>query len=184
LKLRLFFALWPDDPVRDALVAAARPLASACSGRPVAPRNYHLTLAFLGGVDGARLEPVRDAASAVRAEPFELVMDTHGHWAGPRVAWLGASRPPAAAAMLAGRLWDALEPLGFAREQRPFRPHLTVLRKCRTCEWAGPVARVCWPVRDFVLVKSETLPSGPSYEVLDRWAFAQERLQPRLADRD
>jgi RNA 2',3'-cyclic 3'-phosphodiesterase len=169
LKLRLFFALWPDDPVRDALVAAARPLAAACAGRPVAPRNYHLTLVFLGGVEHARLEAIREAASGVAADSFELVMDSHGHWAAPRVAWLGASRPPAAAPALAGALWDGLEPLGFAREQRPFRPHLTVLRKCRACEWPGRVAQVCWPVRDFVLVKSETRPAGPEYEILARW---------------
>jgi 2'-5' RNA ligase len=46
-----------------------------------------------------------------------------------------------------------------------------VLRKCRACDWAGPVARVCWPVRDFVLVKSETRPAGPEYEVLARWGL-------------
>jgi 2'-5' RNA ligase len=169
LRLRLFFALWPDAPVRDALGEAARPMLEACRGRRVAQRNYHLTLAFLGGVPAARLDALRTAAGAVRAAPFDLVMDCHGHWPEARVAWLGCRRIPAAAPALAQGLWAALEPLGFPPDPRPFRPHLTVLRACRACDWPGPLAPVTWPVRDFVLVRSETLPAGPVYEVVDRW---------------
>jgi RNA 2',3'-cyclic 3'-phosphodiesterase len=171
LRFRLFFALWPDEPVRDALGAAARPLLEACRGRRVAKRNYHLTLAFLGGVPATRLDELRAAAATVRADAFELSMDCHGHWAGPRVAWLGCRRPPPAADGLAQALWGVLEPLGFRPDKRPFRPHLTVLRGCRSCDWAGPVEPVSWPVREFVLVRSETLPAGPVYHVIDRWAL-------------
>jgi RNA 2',3'-cyclic 3'-phosphodiesterase len=171
LKLRLFFALWPADPVRDALAAAAAPLLETCRGRRVPKRNYHLTLAFLGGVAAGRLDDVRAAAATAAAAPFTLCMDCHGHWPGPRVAWLGCRRPPDAADRLARALWAALEPLGFRPDPRPFRPHLTVLRGCRACDWAGPVAPVAWPVDDFVLVKSgsDTSFPGPHYEVLDRW---------------
>lgn len=169
MSLRLFFALWPDAPVRDALAAAAAPLLQACRGRRVPKRNYHLTLAFLGGVPEQRLDGIRVAAAGVAAEPFELRIDCHGYWAGPRVAWLGARQPPAAADGLAQALWGALAPLDFQPDPRPFRPHLTVLRGCARCDWPGPVAAVDWPVRDFVLVRSVTLPAGPQYEVLDRW---------------
>lgn len=174
MKLRLFFALWPADPVRDALAAAAAPLLEACRGRRIPQRNYHLTLAFLGGVPAGRLEAVRAAAATVEAEAFALSMDCHGHWRGPRVAWLGCRRSPEAADGLARALWAALEPLGFRPDPRPFRPHLTVLRGCRACDWPGPVAPVPWPVDEFVLVQSkisgsETSFPGPRYEVLDRW---------------
>jgi RNA 2',3'-cyclic 3'-phosphodiesterase len=168
LRLRLFFALWPDDPVRNALAAAAAPLLEACRGRRVAKRNYHLTLAFLGGVPARLLDGICAAAAGVGAEPFDLEFDSHGHWAGPRVAWLGCRQPPTAADALAQALWTVLEPLGFRPDTRPFRPHLTVLRGCARCDWPGPVAPVGWPVRDFVLVRSETLPAGPRYEVLGR----------------
>lgn len=171
MRLRLFFALWPADRVRDALAAAAAPLLEACRGRRVAKRNYHLTLAFLGGVPAGRLDDLRAASTTVRAAPFTMTLDCHGHWPGPRVAWLGCRQPPAAAEALARALWAALEPLGFRPDPRPFRPHLTVLRGCHRCDWAGPVAPVDWPVDDFVLVKSESDNSfpGPRYEVLDRW---------------
>ena len=167
--LRLFFALWPDAPLRDALAAAAAPLLEACRGRRVAKRNYHLTLAFLGGVPARMLDGIRAAAAGVAAGPFDLQIDSRGHWAGPRVAWLGCRQTPPAADALAQALWAALEPLEFRPDPRLFRPHLTVLRGCASCDWPGPVAPVAWPVRDFVLVRSETLPAGPRYEVVDRW---------------
>jgi len=181
-KIRLFFALWPDEALRETLAEAAGPLRAACDGRPVPKSNYHLTLAFLGGVEASRLDGIRDAAAGVAAgfaagfgtPGFELVLDTAGHWRRAGVAWLGARRPPEAAEQLAGFLWQALEPLGFAAEQRPFRPHLTVLRGCRRCVEVGPVAPVAWPVRDFVLVRSETRPEGARYEIVGRWGLARE----------
>jgi 2'-5' RNA ligase len=174
LRLRLFFALWPDQPTRAALTQAARPLLGACSGRPVPVGNYHVTLAFLGSVPAARLDPIRAAAATIRAPAFELGFDCHGHWSRARVAWLGCRQPPAAAELLARSLWTALSPLGFEAEQRPFRPHLTVLRDCRSCEWPGPVTPVAWPVRDFALLRSETLPQGARYEIVERWRLSAD----------
>lgn len=174
MRLRLFFALWPDEGTRAALAQSARPLLDACTGRPVPAANYHVTLAFLGSVPTGRLEPVRAAAGTVRAAAFELGFDSHGHWSRARVAWLGCRQPPAAAGVLARSLWDALAPLDFEPEPRPFRPHLTVLRDCRGCKWQGPLAPVRWPVRDFVLLCSETLPEGARYEIIQRWPLSAD----------
>lgn len=166
MRLRLFYALWPPPEVRDALAAAARPLLDACHGRRVPKRNYHLTLAFLGGVPAARLPELQAAVAGVAFEPFTLEIDCHGHFKGARVAWLGCRQAPAAAAALAENLRAALAPLGFQPDPRPFRPHLTVLRKCPGCDWEGEIEPVAWPVDGFVLARSETLPAGPVYHVV------------------
>jgi 2'-5' RNA ligase len=177
-RRRLFFALWPDDETRRALAEAARPLLEACRGRPVPANNYHLTLNFLGGVETAGLEAIRVAAAGLRATPFELKVDCHGHWPKPGVAWLGCRQTPPAAGALARTLDAALEPLGFKPDPRPFRPHLTVLRDCRRCDWDGSPVTVGWRVEDFALVKSETLESGPRYELLERWPLAGLQSAP------
>lgn len=166
MRLRLFYALWPPADVRDALAAAARPLLDACRGRRVPKRNYHLTLAFLGGVPAARLPELHAAAATVACEPFTLQVDRHGWFKRARVAWLGCREVPPAAAALADNLSRALEPLGFRPDPRPFRPHLTVLRNCPGCDWDGEIEPVAWPVSGFVLAQSETLPTGPVYQVV------------------
>ena len=171
MSLRLFFALWPAPPVRAALAAAAAPLRQACPGRPVPASNYHLTLAFLGKVEAAELDPLRAAAAAVRSPGFDLSMDTSGHWPRAGVAWLGTRQPTPAAAALATNLWTALGPLGYTPGARPFEPHLTVMRRCRRCTPPPPPGPVEWPVREFVLVCSETRPEGAHYAIIGRWAL-------------
>ena len=47
-KQRLFFALWPDASTADALATLAQQVAAESGGRPTAPGNVHVTLAFLG----------------------------------------------------------------------------------------------------------------------------------------
>ncbi|NGP52134.1 RNA 2',3'-cyclic phosphodiesterase [Thioalkalivibrio sp. XN8] len=168
MKLRLFYALWPRPEVRDALAAAARPLLDACRGRRVPKRNYHLTLAFLGSVAEDRLPELHAAAARVTFEPCTLRIDRHGYFKGARAAWLGCRQPSPAAAALAENLRAVLAPLGFQPDPRPFRPHLTVLRKCPGCDWEGEIQPVAWPIDGFVLARSETLPTGPVYHVVHR----------------
>ncbi len=168
-RIRLFFALWPSEEVRQALWQSSAPLREACRGQPVAKRNLHLTLLFLGGVDEGRRADIEAAAAAVRAGRFSLVFDGWGRFDKARVAWLGCRHPDPGAAALAGALSGAMEKLGFPPERRPFWPHLTVLRKCRDGSPPEPVAPVTWPVDEFTLVRSLTLPSGPVYEVIARW---------------
>jgi 2'-5' RNA ligase len=171
-RVRLFFALWPNDAVRQALWRSSAPLREACRGQPVAKRNLHLTLLFLGGVDERRLPDIEAAAAGIRVPGFSLVFDGWGRFDKASVAWLGCRHPDPRAAALAGGLAGAMEKLGFPPERRPFRPHLTVIRKCRDGSPAEPIDPVTWPVDEFTLVRSLTLPSGPVYEVIARWPLA------------
>jgi hypothetical protein len=45
---RLFFALWPDASMAEALATLAQQVAAESGGRPTAPGHVHVTLAFLG----------------------------------------------------------------------------------------------------------------------------------------
>lgn len=172
---KLFFALWPTDELRAALVAASRSALRVCGGRAVPARHYHVTLAFLGE------QPVewtdRLAALASVAPPdFELVLDHFGHWRGPRVLWIGPRRCPAGLVSLAAQIRAQLESLGISYDRRDFRPHLTLARKVTTLpELEAPVP-VHWLVRAFVLVESVATPDGPVYEVIRR--FSPGSLSP------
>jgi len=159
---RLFFALWPDAATRRRLAGVAT------TGRPVAARNYHLTLAFLGPVPASRFEAVVAAARPVAAPPLSFELDRYGGSRRARVLWLEPARVPRPLVHLQEALWLRLEPLGWTRESRPFRPHVTVARKA-PAGIPDLQAPLRWQSRGFVLVESETAPSGARYRVVARY---------------
>ena len=68
---RLFFALWPDEPARGRLAPLAAEVAAQASGKPVPIAKLHLTLAFLGEVDAARIDRAVEAARGVHFAPSD-----------------------------------------------------------------------------------------------------------------
>src|SRR5206468_5502049 len=93
----------------------------------------HLTFKFLGGTDPARLEAIGDAIEnqARARSPFALVTGPQGFFGSrnrPRVLWTAIEGDLEAAERLARSLEDSMHALGFPREDRPFRPHLTLAR--------------------------------------------------------
>ncbi len=171
-RQRLFFALWPDQPLRRELerLLTGEPF-KAVTGRRVVPENYHITLRYLGPVTEAQQSCVERIADRLQGEDFRLTLDRVGYWPGPRVAWLGAEQVPAALGRLVEALESGLESCGFEPERRPFQPHLTFLRKARPTALPTTVSPIVWPVDRFALVRSHTLPEGVRYDVVRSWSF-------------
>jgi 2'-5' RNA ligase len=174
---RLFFALWPDEGVRDQLRAAQTAIPNR-GGRPVHVEDIHVTLAFLGQVEAERRACMEQAAAGVRGAPFELLIDRQGYWPRPRVAWCAPAEVPEPLRELVQRLNRALRPCGFEPERRAYSPHVTLFRDSRAVP-EGPLARpVRWPCREFVLVASGGGAGGPRYRVLARWPLADSCNEP------
>jgi RNA 2',3'-cyclic 3'-phosphodiesterase len=165
-RRRVFFALWPDDATRTALVRATRRAVRLCGGRPVAKERLHVTVAFLGELTPEQLELARGAVP-IQVGEFDLTLDAIGVWPQSRVLWLAGRAVPDALNQLEQRLWSDLEERGFQREERIYRPHVTLARRARAIE--ETVDAVHWHVAELALV--ESLPDGRNvhYEVLDRW---------------
>jgi RNA 2',3'-cyclic 3'-phosphodiesterase len=163
---RVFFALWPDAAVRTQLVRATREPVRLSGGRPTAKERLHVTVAFLGALSEPGLEIAR-GVPPIEVGAFDFVLDELGVFANGGVLWLGARTVPAALTELELRLWAELEGLGFIREERVYRPHVTLARRARAVE--GQVAPVEWRVTELALV--ESLPDGRNvhYEVLETW---------------
>jgi 2'-5' RNA ligase len=163
---RVFFALWPDDATRSALVRATKHAVALCGGRPIAKERLHITVAFLAGVTEEQLASAR-TVGPVAVGPFDLTLDLLGVWPQSRVLWLAGRHIPDELNALETELWARLEQRGFEPEERIYRPHLTLARRARAVEEA--VDPVTWRVTDLALV--ESLPHGRNvhYEVLERW---------------
>ena len=167
--MRLFLALWPDAGVVEQIEVARQQLFGGHTpGRPVRSDNLHITLQFLGSTEESTLACIRQAAGRIRFDAFDLALDHLGHWFRPRVVWLGCREVPVALSSLVRDLNAGMSGCGFVPEERPFHPHLTILRKVRR-QSPQEIPAIHWHVDDFVLVQSDTRPDGVQYSVIDRW---------------
>jgi len=185
--IRSFIAIELPDEIRHALAEVQKHLRRDVAGvRWVEPGSIHLTLKFLGDIPAEQIQPIVAAAmGAVQDEPpVSLGVSGLGAFPNPRrprVIWVGIEGDVARLGRLQARLEEALEPLGFPRDERAFRPHLTVGRvkePRRPPDLTRALADVTVPrcnsfdVREILLYKSDLRPTGAIYTKLQHLPFA------------
>jgi 2'-5' RNA ligase len=134
-RWRCFVAVPLEDDLRSRLadaVARWRTDPSTEGLRWVEPGALHLTLAFIGDVDPARLESLETAMREAAAGHSPIVVATGrlGAFSRPgsaRVLWYGVFDDAGALASLA---FDFAMTLGLEAAE-PFRPHVTLARARR-----------------------------------------------------
>lgn len=168
-RLRVFYALWPDRSVNIALARAARRMHRAVGGRRTRDDSIHLTLAFVGDIDGARLAELLAPAAVMNVARFTLTLDCWGCWPRNGIAWVAPSRVPVPLRELAAGMEAWLRDAGFEMDDRPFNPHVTLVRKAQCAPLPGAAPSMEWRVEDFVLVRSTLVPEGSRYEIIGRW---------------
>lgn len=167
---RLFYALWPDDEVRHALLHWQT--ANLDAGVRWQHRDdLHMTLHFLGQVGAPSIEDLRRLGDACRVAPFTLVLDRIGHWSRPRVLWAAPTSTPGALRELQQDLGTALQAAGFTVDDRAYRPHVTLARKIDDTDGLRPLEPLTWRVDTLALVESRP-GSLPLYRPLARWQMA------------
>ena len=141
--------------------------------------NLHLTLKFLGNVPVADIPKVSKAvASATESvSSFELSFSDCGTFpprGRPGVLWIGTQG--AGLQPLHAAIEQELAAGGFARESRPFRPHLTIAR-LRQSQGAGQLselhkrlgfAPIDVAVSEVVVFRSELLTQGSKHTAISR----------------
>lgn len=167
-RRRVFFALWPDEGTREALVSASQAAVRRSAGRATPRANLHVTLAFLGAVSEAKLAQVRQI-SPPSVGRFVLSIDTLGFRKRARLLWAAPDAVPPALLELESSLWGELEELEIPRERRPYLPHITLARRARHV--SDTLTPVRWPVPEFVLVESTPGPLSSVYQILETWAL-------------
>jgi RNA 2',3'-cyclic 3'-phosphodiesterase len=173
---RLFFALWPDAAAAEALDRLAAQLQSRAGGRATPRAKIHLTLAFLGDVPPDRADDLVRAADTVKEKPFEVVLDRIGSFRHARVAWVGAESPAPALVSAEATLREALRSRGFGLEERPFTPHVTLVRKTERSLARAAIEPIAWTAAEIALVRSDT--GKGTYTTMATWALGGKRRRP------
>ncbi|MEZ4526277.1 MAG: RNA 2',3'-cyclic phosphodiesterase [Desulfobacterales bacterium] len=101
--------------------------------RWVAPENIHLTLKFLGDINPDDTERIAQAMSQAVQNTSLLHLGAKGIGVFPnmrraRVLWTGLTGDTHNLIALQNRLDDRLADLGYEKESRPFKAHLTLAR--------------------------------------------------------
>ncbi len=171
-----------SDELRQAAEQVQEELKRTAAGvKWVEPKNLHVTLKFLGETHESQVPAITDVMrrAAMSQPPFRIVVRGAGAFPSarrPRVIWLGVSEGFESLSAIAERIEDGLAKLGFEREERPFRAHITIGR-LRTPRRIEPLtaeldlmgARECGGMtcESIVLMRSELSRSGPTYTALE-----------------
>ena len=170
-RLRLFLALRLPGHIVDALAAwQGRHLRGrTVVGRIVPSENLHFTLAFLGSRPARELEPICAVLAETAAASALPELAVEGYRESRNVGMLVFSDRTGDAARLAARLHERLAELGvYEPEQRPWLPHVTVLRYRERPRLSPPPPELPeFAPSDAAAFVSRLHPSGARYEVLE-----------------
>jgi len=177
--MRLFVAVPLPDECREHLFFLSAGLAE---GRRISPENMHLTLCFIGDVEGVDVEDIDAALGAIENGSFQITLadvGIFGHQHMVHTAWVGVEES-LELKHLQAKVARALRGAGIQLESRKFKPHVTVartknVRKKRVREWLalhGGFRAEPFQAESFSLYRSHLGHDGAYYEELCRYDYA------------
>jgi len=175
---RLFVAIRPPEEVRDALIDA---MDDSPELRWVGDDQLHLTLRFIGEVEGPLADDIALALGRVRFDRFELSVGGVGIFEqrGGGALW-AAVAPKEPVAALAAKVERACVGAGLEPERRAYHPHITLARWNRRSAAATQsflernraLATPPFAVDRFILFESQLSRHGAHYEEVAAYPLA------------
>ncbi len=183
--MRLFVAAELPADLRRRFLSVQEELARApLPVRWVQPDGIHLTLKFLGEAGPKRLPEIVEALRGAERGIAPFSLEAAGAAAfpdrgAPRLVWVEVQGDLTAARRLASAIDAATARIGFARETREFRPHLTLgrVKGPERGDWRSILARAGagavggFEVTEYVLFESRLGPAGAVHTPIERFAL-------------
>lgn len=172
---RLFTAL---EVPRDAALSLSLLRGGLPGARWIDVENYHITLRFIGDVEGHVADEIANALDKVRRPAFTLALSGVGAFGSkkPHSVYAGVTASPALFALQA-EIERICQRLGLPADPRKFVPHVTLarLRNPSGADVAhylsarGNFATMPFRVGRFVLMSSRESVGGGPYVVEEAW---------------
>lgn len=157
----------------------------------VQKENFHITLKFLGEVEERLIPEIIQTLENIATEfsPFTLKITHPGVFPDkykPRVIWMGTENTELLKE-LAKKIDEGMEYLGFKREEREFKSHITLARVKNLKNGRYLFEKIVkqfgcqeqnfhllnFLIKEFVLMKSTLTSKGSIYSVLKRFPLCQ-----------
>ena len=168
--MRLFLGMPIPPELAQSLTRRAQTI-ELPKGRRTAPENLHLTLVFLGEVPEPTLPHIERELSELNFAPFPLNLTSINTF--PRGGVLFAEVEPARALLhLQEKIAASMARCGFAPEDRPYHPHITLARfhgplRLSQSQQSLPTSLQRNYAADTInLYRSNLTPTGAHYEIL------------------
>jgi 2'-5' RNA ligase len=166
---RAFVAVRLPDAVLDAIARVAADV--SVPGRVTTRDQWHLTLQFLG--DHVDVDAATDALTGIDARRGSARVGGVGAFPDARharVLWLGLAQGADVVARMADAVGERTALLGYERDPRPFRPHLTLARFRNQTDVRAVIAAIgnepvgpAWEVDELTLFESVRRAEGARY---------------------
>lgn len=166
---RLFVAL---EVPRNAAMSLSLLRGGLPGARWIDVENFHITLRFIGDIDGRTADEVVDKLDRIERPEFQLALSGMGSFGSkkPHSVFAGVTQAPEMYA-LQGEIERICQRLGLPADPRKFTPHVTLarLRNARTEDVAhylsgrGNFYTSPFTVNRFVLMSSKELVGGGPY---------------------
>ncbi len=184
---RLFTAL---EIPRDAALSLSLLRGGLPGARWIDVENYHITLRFIGDVEGHVADEVANALDRVRRPAFSIGLAGVGAFGSrkPHSVWAGVTASPDLAALQA-EIERICQRTGIPSDPRKFTPHVTLarLRSPNPIDVAGYLSArgnfsaAPFRVGRFVLMSSRDSVGGGPYVVEEAWPLAGSDMRSSLS---
>lgn len=164
---RLFFALWPDEKVRNQCMKIMERLNDGRS-RAINPANLHVTLLFLGYIPEEKVIIIKQEADHIAVPKIRVNFNQISFWKKPGILCLTATETNRELIMLADQLKAIAEKLSISLDGQPIYPHITLFRKVHSIE-RYEFDVVDWQSSSFCLVESCTHLNQVEYRIIESW---------------
>jgi 2'-5' RNA ligase len=125
--IRLFIAIAIPEAIKREIAGLGRSIPQA---RPVPIEQMHLTVKFIGEVEGSRLLDIQSVLAEISRPQFSLCLHGVGTFpprGTPRVLWAGV-QPLDSLLALHRAIEGKLAEIAIPREKQKYSPHLTLAR--------------------------------------------------------
>jgi RNA 2',3'-cyclic 3'-phosphodiesterase len=174
--MRLFIGYYPPDTVVDYIYSIEEKLKSKnIKANYSARQNLHITFRFLGEVEECRVNDIKNVLNNYKNLNINLDLNKVGFFNKSQnsTIWVGLNGELKKLEDSVYKLNDDLSIIGFEKESRRFKPHITIARKFNVLDNYNlealnniSIENTEFNIGEINLIKSTLTPNGPIYDII------------------